>query len=60
MDRPRETLEELRQVFSQIAREDKQIDLSEFKQALGLKDEYLASRLFSIFDADKSGTVDVE
>ncbi|MDY6803201.1 MAG: ferric reductase-like transmembrane domain-containing protein [Cyanobacteriota bacterium] len=60
MDRPRETLEELRQVFTQIAREDQQIDLSEFKQALGLKDEYLASRLFSIFDADNSGTVDVE
>ncbi len=60
MDKPRETLEELRQVFAQIAGEDKQIDLSEFKQALGLKDEYLASRLFSIFDTDKSGTVDIE
>ena len=53
-------LEELRQVFTKIAKEDKQIDQAEFQQALGLKDEYFIGRLFFIFDSDKSGFINIE
>ncbi|WP_041232988.1 EF-hand domain-containing protein [Cylindrospermum stagnale] len=60
MDTPKKTLEELRRVFTQIAKEDKQIDQAEFKSALGLKDEYFVDRLFSIFDTDSSGTIKIE
>jgi NADPH oxidase 5 len=60
METPRQTLEELRQVFTKIAGEDKQIDRTEFKKALGLKDEYFADRLFSIFDTDSSGDIKIE
>ncbi|MFE1746303.1 EF-hand domain-containing protein [Coleofasciculus sp. H7-2] len=60
MDTPRKTLEELRRVFTQIAGKDQQIDQAEFKKALGLKDEYFATRMFSIFDSDKSGIINIE
>ncbi len=60
MATPKQTLEELRRVFTKIAGEDKEIDQSEFKKALGLKDEYFAGRLFAIFDNDNSGTIQIE
>ena len=60
MDTPRKILEELRQVFTKIAGKDQQIDRSEFKKAMGLKDEYFAERMFSMFDNDKSGVIDLD
>lgn len=60
METPRQTLEELKRVFTKIAGEDKQVDQAEFKKSLGLKDEYFADRLFAIFDNDKSGTIQIE
>lgn len=60
MEIPKQTLEELRKVFTKIAGEDKQVDQTEFKKALGLKDEYFADRLFAIFDSDNSGTIQIE
>ena len=60
METPRQTLKELRQVFTKVSAEDKQIYQTEFKKALGLKDEYFANRLFAIFDRDKSGSIDIE
>ena len=60
METPKQTLDELRQVFTKIAGEDKQVDQKEFKKALGLKDEYFADRLFSIFDKDNSGDIQIE
>ncbi|MBE9200763.1 MULTISPECIES: EF-hand domain-containing protein [unclassified Nodularia (in: cyanobacteria)] len=60
METPKIILEELRQVFTKIAGEDQKIDQTEFKKALGLKDEYFANRLFSIFDTDSSGTIQIE
>ncbi|WP_413173026.1 EF-hand domain-containing protein [Anabaena azotica] len=60
MATPKQTLEELRKVFIKIAGEDKQVDQKEFKKALGLKDEYFADRLFSIFDKDNSGDIKIE
>jgi Ca2+-binding EF-hand superfamily protein len=60
METPRIILDELRQVFTKIAGEDKQIDQTEFKKALGLKDEYFANRLFAIFDNDNSGDIKIE
>jgi predicted ferric reductase/Ca2+-binding EF-hand superfamily protein len=60
MEKPRIILNELQQVFTKIAGEDKQIDQTEFKKALGLKDEYFADRLFFIFDTDQSGYVKIE
>ena len=60
MDTPRKILEELRRVFTKIAGKDQQIDRSEFKKAMGLKDEYFAERMFALFDNDKSGVIDIE
>jgi Ca2+-binding EF-hand superfamily protein len=60
MDTPRKILEELRQVFTKIGGKDKLIDRSEFKKAMGLKDEYFAERMFAMFDNDKSGVIDLE
>ncbi|MDY6784107.1 MAG: EF-hand domain-containing protein [Cyanobacteriota bacterium] len=52
-------LAELRDAFIKVAGEDNQIDRDEFQGSLGLKNPYLAERLFSLFDRDRSGTVDV-
>ncbi len=60
METPKIILKELRQVFTKIAGEDKQINQAEFKKGLGLKDEYFADRLFAIFDTDSSGTIKIE
>lgn len=60
METPKKTLDDLRRVFTKIAGKDKQIDLAEFKKALGLKDEYFAARFFSLFDSDSSGTINIE
>lgn len=60
MDAPKKTIEDLRKVFTQIAREDGQIDKGEFKAGLQLKDEYFADRLFSIFDTNSSGTITID
>ncbi|MFK0732450.1 MAG: EF-hand domain-containing protein [Gloeotrichia echinulata GP01] len=60
MQTPKQTLVELRQVFTKIAGEDEQIDRTEFKKALGLKDEYFAGRLFAIFDTDNSGHIEIQ
>lgn len=59
MDTPRQTLNELKQVFTAIAGQDQQIDQREFQKALGIKDEYFATKLFSLFDADHSGTINI-
>ncbi|MCG5062123.1 MAG: ferric reductase-like transmembrane domain-containing protein [Limnoraphis sp. WC205] len=50
-------LKELQEVFTKIAGEDGNIDQSEFQKGLGLRDEYISNRLFTLFDTDKSGTV---
>src|SRR4028119_1097210 len=60
MDTPRKILEESRRVFTKIAGKDKKIDRSEFKKAMGLKDEYFAERMFSMFDNDKNGFIEID
>ncbi|HBL10749.1 MAG TPA: ferric reductase [Cyanobacteria bacterium UBA11162] len=60
METSRFILKELQQSFTKIAEKDQQIDRAEFKKALGLKDEYFADRLFSIFDKDNSGYIQID
>ena len=51
-------LVELKEQFINIAGEDYLINQQEFQQALGIKDDYFARKLFSLFDEDGNGTVE--
>ncbi|MBT5299032.1 MAG: EF-hand domain-containing protein [Rhodospirillaceae bacterium] len=53
------TVSELEQRFLKIAGEDGVIDGDEFRTALGLKDDYLTSRLFAMVDDDASGEIEL-
>ncbi|XP_053933080.1 NADPH oxidase 5 isoform X1 [Cuculus canorus] len=46
--------------FGNIAGEDKEIDLEEFKTALQVKESFFAERFFALFDSDGSGTISLE
>ncbi|NXL38419.1 NOX5 oxidase, partial [Glaucidium brasilianum] len=46
--------------FGNIAGDDKEIDLEEFKTALQVKESFFAERFFTLFDTDGSGTVSLE
>jgi NADPH oxidase 5 len=50
----------LRQHFGRIAGADQRIDAAEFQKALGIKSEYLATRIFSLFDRDGDGRVHLD
>lgn len=50
----------LRTHFGRIAGSDLQIDAKEFQKAIGISSEYLATRIFDLFDRDGSGTVTVD
>lgn len=45
--------------FRAVAGEDGIVDLGEFRQALGLKDDYCADRLFALVDEDASGSIEL-
>ncbi|XP_052694613.1 NADPH oxidase 5-like isoform X2 [Crassostrea angulata] len=44
--------------FTKIAGEDGEINLEEFKDALGVKRSFFAERFFNLFDTDKSGSIE--
>ncbi|NXH09561.1 NOX5 oxidase, partial [Bucco capensis] len=46
--------------FENIAGEDKEISLEEFKAALQVKESFFAERFFVLFDVDGSGTISLE
>ncbi|XP_034031676.1 NADPH oxidase 5 [Thalassophryne amazonica] len=46
--------------FENIAGEDKEIDLDEFKTALKVKESFFAERFFALFDSDGSGTITLD
>ncbi|EFC38422.1 predicted protein [Naegleria gruberi] len=45
--------------ISSSREDDGVIDKNEFKEALGLKDSLFVDRMFSLFDGDNDGTIDV-
>ena len=45
------------EAFAHLAGDDAHIDVLELQSALGLKSEYLAARMLSLFDRDKNGYV---
>lgn len=53
-------MKKLELAFARLAAADAVIDPAELKAALGLKSDYLANRVFSLFDTNKSGTIDKE
>ncbi|XP_026712040.1 NADPH oxidase 5 [Athene cunicularia] len=46
--------------FGNIAGDDKEIDMEEFKTALQVKESFFAERFFTLFDTDGSGTISLE
>ncbi len=50
-------LQKLRQHFGRIAGSDLRITAQEFQKATGLRSEYLANRIFQMFDRDGNGEV---
>ena len=54
----RELLGLLERAFARQAGKATHIDAIQFQQALGLQSEYLAQRVFSLFDRDASGTIE--
>ncbi|NXS93436.1 NOX5 oxidase, partial [Jacana jacana] len=46
--------------FGNIAGEDKEINLEEFKTALQVKESFFAERFFALFDSDGSGSISLE
>jgi predicted ferric reductase/Ca2+-binding EF-hand superfamily protein len=48
----------LEKAFKKHAGADNRIDQAELKKALGLRSDYLASRVMSAFDRDHNGTID--
>ncbi|KAM9808053.1 NADPH oxidase 5 [Neosynchiropus ocellatus] len=53
-------LEWVTQQFENIAGEDKEIDLDEFKTALKVKESFFAERFFSLFDSDGSSSISLD
>uniref|UniRef100_A0A3Q3GIM9 RPGRIP1 like n=1 Tax=Kryptolebias marmoratus TaxID=37003 RepID=A0A3Q3GIM9_KRYMA len=53
-------LEWVTKQFENIAGEDKEIDLDEFKTALKVKESFFAERFFSLFDSDRSGSISLD
>ncbi|XP_054858261.1 NADPH oxidase 5 [Eublepharis macularius] len=53
-------LEWVAKQFENIAGDDQEIDLEEFKAALKLKESFFAERFFALFDADGSGTISLD
>jgi len=50
----------LRQHFGRIAGADQGIDAKELQKALGIQSEYLASRIFDMFDRDGDGRIELD
>ncbi|XP_072326583.1 NADPH oxidase 5 [Scyliorhinus torazame] len=46
--------------FENIAGEDKEINLEEFKTALKVKESFFAERFFTLFDSDASGSISLD
>lgn len=46
--------------FKKIAGEDGEISLEEFKNALGVKKSFFAERFFTLFDSDRSGSIECD
>ncbi|XP_077330291.1 NADPH oxidase 5 [Lithobates pipiens] len=53
-------LEWVTKQFENIAGEDKEIDLQEFKTALNVKESFFAERFFALFDSDGSGSITLD
>ncbi|KAG8440805.1 hypothetical protein GDO86_006516 [Hymenochirus boettgeri] len=53
-------LEWVTKQFENIAGEDKEIDLEEFKAALKVKESFFAERFFALFDSDGSGSISLD
>ncbi|XP_038669483.1 NADPH oxidase 5 [Scyliorhinus canicula] len=53
-------LEWVTKQFENIAGEDKEINLEEFKTALKVKESFFAERFFSLFDSDASGSISLD
>ncbi|XP_029010740.1 NADPH oxidase 5 isoform X2 [Betta splendens] len=53
-------LEWVTKQFESIAGDDKEIDLSEFKAALKVKESFFAERFFALFDSDGSGSISLD
>lgn len=50
-------IEEIRAAFASAAGADRLIDEEEFQKALGIKDQPMAGRLFSLFDHNNDGAI---
>ncbi len=48
----------LEESFASLAGSDRTIDAAELQRALGLESEYLARRVFALFDRDGNGVID--
>ncbi|NXF86804.1 NOX5 oxidase, partial [Eubucco bourcierii] len=55
-----EWLEWVTKQFGNIAGENKEINLEEFRTALQVKESFFAERFFALFDTDGSGTISLE
>ncbi|KAE8618544.1 hypothetical protein XENTR_v10009416 [Xenopus tropicalis] len=53
-------LEWVTKQFENIAGDDKEIDLEEFKTALKVKESFFAERFFALFDSDGSGSISLD
>ncbi|XP_030046330.1 NADPH oxidase 5 [Microcaecilia unicolor] len=53
-------LEWVTRQFESIAGEDKEINLSDFKTALKVKESFFAERFFALFDSDGSGSISLD
>jgi NADPH oxidase 5 len=51
-------LEVLADAFTHLAGDEQRIGVAKFQQVLGLQSEYLARRIFSLFDSDRNGWID--
>jgi len=51
-------LADLEEAFASLAGPDARIDPAELQRALGLESEYLARRVFALFDRDGDGAID--
>ncbi|XP_032905988.1 NADPH oxidase 5 [Amblyraja radiata] len=60
MDDDAKWLEWVTKQFENIAGEDKEIDLEEFKKALKVKESFFAERFFALFDSDGSGSISLD
>jgi NADPH oxidase 5 len=54
----RRLLKRLRKSFHQLAGREGKIDAPKLKEVLGIRDEALFARFFTLFDTDRSGTIE--